>query len=787
MRTLNRKLVRDLWKIRGQAIAIALVVASGVAVMVMSLSSLASLKETAATYYDRYRFAHVFADLKRAPLHIAHRIEQIPGVQTVQTRIVKYATLSVHGFEEPIIGQFVSIPEKNESLLNLIVLRKGRLVSPGHPDEVVLNEKFAQAHNLNIGDSIEAILNGKMRKLSIVGLGLSPEFVYAIGPGALMPDDKRFGILWMGRDALAAAFDLDGAFNQVSLALLRNVNAKQVVSQLDILLEHYGGVGALLQKDQISNWFLQNELRMLRNMAETLPIIFIIVAAFLTQMVLARLITIERSEIGLLKAFGYSGTRIGIHYFLMVISITTIGIVIGWGVGAWLGKYNTELYSIFFSFPFLFFRPELSTFLISALITLVAVLIGTFRAVRRASLLPPAEAMRPPAPPVFKKHISEEHDWLSWLDQPTRIILRQIGRWPFRSLFSTISIALAIGVLVMTFQWIDSIREIVSTYFYDAQRQNLSVALAESENKRILHEFDRLPGVLQTEPARIIAAEFYAGHRFHRGSLNGVDQHARLSPIYDNSRGILPVPKDGLVVGSLLAEKLGVKVGDSMQVKLLDGRRPRVDVPIVDIFDTYIGMPAYLSIESLNSYLNEYQQIDIIHLSIDEAYEEVLYKELKRTPQVSAVLVKQAAINTFEDTMAETILIFVSFFTMFACALAFGLVYNSTRIALSERGRELATLRVIGFSQLEISYILLGEIALFIVVSLPLGCVAGYGLAWMITSLVENELYRIPLVIQPESYGISMAIILFAAILSAAIVQLRINRLNLLEVLKTRE
>ena len=522
-------------------------------------------------------------------------------------------------------------------------------------------------------------------------------------------------------------------------------------------------------------------------MAETLPIIFILVAAFLTQMVLARLISIERSEIGLLKAFGYSGFRIGLHYFLMVIMITSLGIVLGWGVGLWLGKINTELYAAFFKFPFLFFQPSVSTFAISAVITLVAALIGTSRAVRNASSLPPAEAMRPPAPPVFKRHTSRENKIFSWLDQPTRIILRQIVRWPLRSLFTCFGIALSVGVLVMSLQWSDSITSIISTYFYKAQRQDVTLMLSDTEHHTVTNEVMHLPGVLQTEPARMISAEFTSGHKFHRGSVTGVPENALLTPVYDNHKGLITIQEHGVVVGSILAKKLSIGNGDFMQIKFLDGRRPELSLQVVDVIETYIGMPVYMALDTLNRIMKEPQQVDMINIVVDANHQNELFKELKKTPKVSAVMVKQGAIKTFENTMAETILIFISFFTMFACALAFGLVYNSTRIALSERGRELATLRVLGFSSMEISYILLGEMALFVLISLPLGCLAGYGLAWMIVTLMENELYRIPVIIFPNSYGISMSIILLAAIASATIVQTKIRHLNLLEVLKTRE
>ena len=787
MQALNKKLLRDLWKIRGQVFAIALVVGSGVAVMLMSLTSLDSLKLTTSAYYDRYRFGDIFASLERAPMHVTHRIAQIPGVQTVQTRISKLVTLSITDFDEPVIGLINSVPETGDPLLNLIALRKGRSVAPGNTNEVVMAENFAEAHHLTIGDRIEAILNGKQRELTIVGLGLAPEFVYSIGPGALMPDDNRYGVLWMSYQSMAAAFDLEESFNNVSIALLRNTNPEDVISQLDVLLERYGGIGAISRKDQVSNWFLENEFMQLKNMAETLPVIFILVAAFLTQMVLARLITIERSEIGLLKAFGYSDYRIGLHYFLMVIIITSIGIVLGWAVGVWLGKVNTELYASFFRFPFILFQPSLATFAISAGITLLAALIGTSRAVYRAVTLPSAEAMRPPAPPVFKRHIAGDNRLFNWLDQPTRIIMRQILRWPLRSLFTSLGIAMSVGVLIMSLHWSDAIASIINTYFYDAQKQDITIMLADTESDAVLHNAMHLPGVLRVEPARMISADFSAGHKTHRGAVSGIAAGATLMPIYDNARGVVATPQKGVAVGSNLAKKLAITNGDLMQIKFLEGRRPLVTVPVVEVIDTYIGMPVYMSLDHLNRIMKEAQQIDMMNLLVDQNDQQVLFKELKQMPNASAVMVKDGAVDTFEDTMAETILIYVSFFTMFACSLAFGLVYNSTRIALSERGRELATLRVLGFSNTEISYILLGEIALFVIVSLPLGCLAGYSLAWLIITLIDNELYRIPVIIFPKTFGISMSIILVAAIASAAIVQSRISRLNLLSVLKTRE
>lgn len=787
MRALNRKLFRDLWRLRGQVVAIAMVIASGVAVMVMSLSSMEALEETAAAYYERYRFAQVFAGVKRAPTRLVDRIAAIPGVQAVDTRIVKLATLDVAGFAEPVIGHLVSVPERGDPVLNRYAVRAGRGVRPGAKDEVVLSEPFAEAHRLRPGSSLGAIMNGKKRTLRVVGIALSPEFVYAIGPGSLMPDDKRYGILWMGREALAAAYDLDGAFNAVALSLLRGTRSDGVIDRLDRLLDRYGGVGAYDRDEQISNWFLMNEIEQLKSLATILPAIFLAVAAFLTNMVMARLIATERSEIGLMKAFGYRDLEIGWHYAKMVVTISGLGIVLGWGVGAWLGRFNTEIYAEFYRFPFLYFEPSPWSFLVAGLVSLGAALIGTIGAVRRAVGLAPAEAMRPPAPPLYRKgRIAAT--WLGrQFDQSTRIILRQIVRWPVRSFLTATGVAFTVAVLITSMQWLDAIDHMVDVYFFDAQRHDVTVGLVEARSSNALQEFERMPGVLSAEPMRIVSARFQAGPRTHRGAVEGVLPEARLHPIYDVSGRIIRAPPRGFVMSTVLAEKLGVRRGDWVTVRILEGRRPVLRIRVVDLFETYIGTPAYMDLGALNRLLRDRPALEYAHLLVDRGAEASLFAHLKELPTVSAVMLRRAAVDTFHDTMGETLMIYVSFFIAFSCTLAFGVVYNSVRISLSERGRELATLRVLGFSRAEISYILLGEAMLLILAGLPLGCLVGYGLAAIMITAFETELYRVPLVIEASTYGAAVLIALAATLGSAALVRRRIDRLDLIAVLKTRE
>ncbi|MDH3576191.1 MAG: ABC transporter permease [Gammaproteobacteria bacterium] len=788
MRALNQKLRRELWRLRGQVIAISMVIGSGVAVLVMSMSTFEALSETTAAYYERYRFAEVFAGATRAPDRVAQRISEIPGVQFVETRITRFATLDIDGFAEPAIGRLTSIPEAGQPRLNQLALRSGQWITANRHNTVIVNEPFAEAHGLEPGDKFAAIINGRKRSLTVVGTALSPEFIYALGPGALLPDDEHFGVIWMGEEALEAAFDLKNAFNDVSVTLLRDTAPEPVIQQIDALLERYGGISAIPRADQISNWFVMNEINQIKTMSNILPAIFLTVAAFLSHMVLTRLIATERSEIGLLKAFGYSDLEVGWHYTKFVLAIAAIGGVAGWILGGFFGRYITQLYADLFRFPLLIYRPSSTAFLIAAAASVAATLGGALSAMRRAATLPPAEAMRPPAPPVYRVGRMSRSGFARWFDQPTRIALRQIGRWPLRSAMTSLGVASSVGLLIMALQWHDSIDYVAQSYFFDSQHQDISVGLAEPQALTAVREFEHLPGVLRAEPWRAVSVNFSAGSRKHRGGIVGKPSANLLQPIHDDAIDAdIPVPAAGIALGTYLAEKLAVAVGDSVWVEVLEGRRPAGLIPVAAVFETTIAMPAYMELGALNRWMKVRPSVEYVNLQVDTMAQAALFAELKEIPQVSAVMLRQAAIDAFYDTLAKQILVYIFMFTGFACALGFGVTYNSTRIALSERGRELATLRVLGFTRGEISYILLSEVALLIFVALPLGCLIGRGLTLVLAKAFDTELFRMPFVIEASTYGLSVAFAVLATTASAALVRRRVERLDLIRVLKTRE
>jgi putative ABC transport system permease protein len=784
---LDRKALRDLWHIKEQALAIALVIACGVATFIMARSTLGSLELTQQTYYDRHNFADIFANLKRAPLSLTNRIAEIPGVSTVETRVIMDVTLDVPGLKEPAVGRLISVPEHGEPKLNTVYLRQGRYLEPGRGDEVLASEGFCLANHLNPGDRITAIINGRKKQLKIVGIALSPEYIYQIRAGDLLPDDRRFGVFWMAREPLEAAFNMDGAFNDLCLALMPTASVPEVIRRVDQLLEPYGGLMAYHRDDQMSNRFLTNELLQLRGMGVVAPSIFLSVAAFLLNVVLARIINQQREQIAALKAFGYTNLDVGLHYIKLVLSIAMVGVVLGILFGAYLGQSMTVMYAKFYRFPFLHFRLGSDVLGMALVVSAAAAVLGTLGAVWRAVKLPPAEAMRPEPPANYKPTIVERLGLASLLSQSARMILRHLEREYIKAGMSVFGIAMAVAVLVLGNVGVDALDYMIDIQFNFAQRQDLNVSFVEPRPARTLHELENLPGVRICEPFRAVPARLEFGNRDKRLGLMGLVSSAQLQRVINEFVEPVTLPAEGLVIGTGLAELLNVTIGDLLTIHVLEGARPVYQVPVVAMVTEFVGNGAYMDIRALNRLMREGRTISGGYLVADGVETDHLYDTLKHTPGVASVSVRKAAIKNFEETVAENMLRMRLFNIIFAVTIAFGVVYNSARIALAERSRELASLRVMGFTRGEISVILLGELAVLTLAALPPGLLLGYGFALMMFQSVDTELFRIPLVINNSTYAFAVVVVVVAAAISGLVVRRKLDHLDLVAVLKTRD
>jgi putative ABC transport system permease protein len=787
MLTIDKKLLRDLRQLKGQSLAIGLVIAAGVAMFTMYFSTFESLDYTHRTYYDRFRFADVFASLKRAPLATASRIEALPGVARVEPRVVVQVTLDVEGMTEPAVGLLLSIPEHRRAILNDLYLVKGRYIEAGRPDEVLVIEAFALAHGLEPGDRVGAIINGRRRDLKIVGVALSPEYVYTIAPGDLLPDDRRFGVFWMGRRALASAFDMEGGFNDVALSLAPGASVEQVIAGVDRELRRYGGLGAIPRKLQVSAWFVANEMREMQTMGSILPVVFLAVAAFLLNVVLSRIISVQRTQVAALKAVGYSNGAVALHYTKLGLVIALLGALVGIAVGAWLGHGLTLLYSRWFRFPIFEYFLSARIAIAALGVSLGAATLGAFGAVRRAVALPPAEAMRPEPPASFKRSWLERIGFARLLSEPGRMILRNLGRRPVRTLLSSTGIAFAIALLVFGFFFVDAIELLMKMQFEEVMLHDVTTTFVEPTSSAARHEVARMPGVLSTEPFRTVPVRLRNGSRSRQTAIMGLPARPRLNRVIGQTAGVVELPPAGLVLSSTLGKALGVEVGDRMIVEVLEGTRPVRTVPVSLLVDEFMGTSAYMEIDALRRMMREGNVLSGAFLEVDPAEIDRLHERLKSTPRVAGVGLTTAAYESFQNTIGETLGLMIGINLIFAAVIACGVVYNSARISLSERERDLASLRVLGFTRAEISFILLGELAVVTLIAIPLGLVLGYGFCRGIIEALASELLRIPMVVDPVSYAWAAVVVAAVSALSGLAVRRRLDRLDLVAVLKSRE
>lgn len=786
MRALDKKLWRDLGQMRGQVAAIVLVLGSGLATYLMSLGTLHSLERTLERFYAEQRFADVWLALKRAPEARAAALAEWPEVAEYGTRIVAPGRIELPDFADPVRAQWLSLPDDRPPSMNLLYLRRGRLPAAYAADEVVLSEAFAQAHGLEPGAELVSVIAGRRQRLQVVGIAISPEFIYQIQPGAAFPDFKRFAVGWMSRHALAAAFGMQGAFNGVHLKLRDPSATLRVLERLDRHFADYGGLGAYGREEQLSHKFLSTEFRQLRTLATVFPAVFLTVSAFLLNVVLSRMVAAQREQIAILKAFGYGPWAIFRHYLGMVGVIVLLGNLVGWLGGRYLAMLLADLYMVFYRFPYLDFALPPTALFGGAAISLLAAVGGAGFALRRAMRLAPAEAMRPEAPSAYRPTWIERRGWHRVLRPGERMILRSITRRPWKSAFTVLGIALSGAVVMLGSFQQDALFVMVDQQFGLAQRNDVGLGFTEPRGRAAVLELMRLPGVVYAEGYRSIPVRLTAGERSVRSVIDGHPAGARLKRVLVEGPRFHPIPAEGLVLTDYLAAQLGVGIGDRVRAEHLQGARRSADLVVVGLTRETIGVSGYMELEAMNRAFGEGERVGYVLLELDDAALPELFRHLEARPQVVGIGERKVAIQNFYKTMAESILIFTYIARLLAIAIAFGVLYNSARIALAERGRELASLRVLGLRRREVAGLVVGELALLTLLAIPLGMALGWLLCWTLAQGLQSELYRVPAHLSAATYTEVAIVVLLAALLASAVVYRRVARFDLVEVLKTR-
>ncbi len=785
--TLDRKLLRDIGGMKGQIMVASLVMACGVAMMIVSHSIILTLESTRDAYYQRYHMPDVFGSVKSAPLSLQHRLASIPGVAAVELRVVEGALLDMAGVQEPVKARLVSLPDSGQQTLNQIFLRRGRLPLVGAQREAVVSEAFALAHGLQIGDRITAIMNGHRDHLDICGIGLSPEFVFEAPPGQTLPDNRHYGVFWMRYQSLAVAFDLDGAFNDLCIDLSPGIPPQGVIEEVDRMLTIFGAPGAYALKDHSSSKRLNDELKIVHALAVAYPIVFLCVAAFMVNAVITRLVRLQREQIAQLKALGYTSWQVGGHYLNYALVIVVLGSVLGIFSGWYLGGLMLRVYTLLFHFPELHFRMDQSALVAALMVSVAAAVLGVAGAVWLAVKLSPAEAMRPEPPTDFKPSLLERLGVTKGTSLVFRMALRNIERRPWQAGFTVAGLALATGLLVLPGALADSVDSLLTYQWNDHFRQNVIVSMRDPSSRSTQHDLEHLAGVNLVEPVRGFLAHVSHGHHSRRLYILGFSKNSHLINPRDTQGRPIALPAEGLVVSQKLGEVLGVKIGDSLQVQTLEGRCETREIAVRGFMSDFYGMAAYMDIDAVRRHLRESETMTGAFLTVDQNRWDDFMRDVKSQPKIEFASAKKDQLAAFRASTGQSIGMLRQLFLWMAVIVAFGVVYNSARIALSERGRDLATLRVVGLTKREIAGVLLGELSLLVLVALPVGLLFGNSLALYVISAVSNETVRLPPHINPSTYAHSVLVVLTATGASFAMVSLMLSRLDLVSVLKARD
>ena len=787
MTALQRKLLRDLWRLRSQVGSIAAVVACGVASVIAMRSTLDSIQRTRDEYYASARFPDVFATVKRAPEEIAQRIAAIPGVSIVETRVTASALLQLPRRGGTAQGYVASVPANDEPLLNALHIRSGRFLAPASVDEVLINEHFANANALRAGDSIAAVINGHWNRFHIVGIALSPEFIHDASPGVgQFADSKQHGILWMRRNAVESLYDMDGAFDDVALLLGRTASENAVIDAVDAILRRYGGGRAFGRADQPSNRVVEGEIEQLRVFGTAMPLIFLSVAAFLLNVVLSRLVATQREEIATLKAFGYGNLAIGRHFLAYPIAAVTLGSIGGVALGVWVGGMYTELYAHFFRFPRFAHYTSPSLTLAAILVSALAAIAGALGAVRGAVALAPAEGMKPSTPMVFRPLLLERLGFGALLPPALNMMLRNMERRPFRTLSSIIGVAFAAAILVVGSFAFDSARYMSDLQFRQAEREDLSVVFTDVRPARVRYNLASIDGVSRVELFRAAPVRIRSRHHSRQIALMGLESGAELRRLIDRDGQRHGLPRTGGVLTTTLARILEVHSGDTVTLELLEhGNEFRQEIVAAEL-DELLGLGGYMQIDALNRMMSDGPVASGAYLRTRSSEHDVI-DHLSRLPRVAYTTTRRAMLESFDRQIAESLRLTVTIVISLAAVVALGVIYNGIRISLSERTRELASLRVLGFTRGEVAALLFGEHGIVDVLGTALGLGLGLALAhWMISGF-ETELYRFPVIVSARTNLLAVAVILVAAVGTSLVMRRRIDRLDLVAALKTRE
>lgn len=791
MKVLLNKLRRTIWNTRGQFLAVTAVVAVGIAVYISMTTSYYNLNQSRDDFYKDNNFADYYFHVVRAPEQVTRQIESLAGVTEANGRIQIDVPLVKEGNQRA-SARITSYPIPIEGI-NRIQLLSGRYFEK-HPSgggvEVLIDSRYFTANRLSFNDTVNIVSDGRKVPLTVVGTATGPEFTIAMKDAAtLIPDPETFGLIMMPLNQAQQTLNLPGQINQVVIKLSPGADENKVSEQVKALLEPYGNLSSYPRKKQLSNAILQGELDGLKASSIFMPVIFLSIAAAIQMVMLGRMIKGQRLQIGIMKALGYNNRQIMTHYTTYSMSTSLLGALLGIFFGIWLASAIAVLYAEFFNLPKTIGGLNTSAVINGLVLSLSVGAISGLAASRGVVSVNPADSMRP-EPPKNAGSIFLERLPLIWklLDSTWKMSLRTAIRNRGRFALVLVGVTFSVGMLVVSLFTNDSIDYMIQKQFYLDQRYDYLVRFTSPVKESDLLNISRIEGIIKSEPILEIPVKVYYNNNYQEDILQGIPPDSTLKKLEDPNGYTLNIPENGLLINKKTADKLGIQKGDLVEIETLLGNGPSLNtnLTVVGINQQLIGGGSFLSLEQANLVLMERQLVSGIMLKVDPGKSSSLEEKLNDMNRVSSTLSRQKELDNFHKNM-EAMVASIAIMIFFSVIMGFAIVYNSSVISFAERKRELASLRVLGFTTSEVSGLLLKENLIQSMLGVAAGLPFGLLMSRGYVNALSSDLFTIPVVIYPMTYfWAALGGVFFIA--TAHLLAVRgVKKLDLVDVLKNRD
>lgn len=787
MGVLFRKLIRDIKEAKGQFISILIVVTIGVMFYSGINSTFRNLMNASTKYYSDYRFGDIWVDFYKAPESVMDRINALPYVKMSTGRIVMNAGINIS--DENATVRFITLPDVKEDIVNDINLKSGRYFSREEANQCLVEEEFFKAHNLKLGDYIYPVVNGNEVKIKVIGTVKSPEFVYTLKDNSeLMPDSKKFGIIYVKSSFGQSIFGFESSINNASILLQNGVELEDAKDDIERHLKNYGVTDIIDKDDQISNSMLSTEMEGLESMGSAFPIVFFIVAAVIIYIMMGRMVENQRTQIGILKALGFTDMQVLFHYLSYSIFIAVTGSILGSIFGMYLGAGLTKLENMYFHLPLTEMRIYPDLVLPASLLTLIFCLLAGYNSCKTVFKIMPSEAMKPKSPAIGKKILVERVKYLwSNIDNTWKIILRNIFRHKRRALLTSTGVIFSTALLVFALGMNDSVDFTIEQQYQNIQDYDIKVSFSKLLSLDELNSIKNIPGVTKMEPVLETGIEIQNGWRKKDVALTAVVNNPEMYRVVDKSGNSVNLPDHGIVVPEKLANILGIKLNDTVFLKPFLPGKEKKEVEVKGIAAQYIGLSAYSSMDNINNIMGEGKIANSAVLRLENpSFEGEVKDKLKDMGAVSSVQSKSDALNALLQNLGS-MTSSIGVMILLAAILSIAVVYNTTTINIFERQREIATLKVLGFKDNEIKKLVFYENYIITTLGLILGLPCGSWLGNYLMTTMTTDFYSMPFITKLWTYVLAAVLTFVFTVMANMILMKKIKSISIVEVLKSRE